>query len=204
MDVARNAVIRIRPAVRAERAASSESLAPVFLEMARRMECAHDARAAYARAYAERLTRLAGRLSAEDARCREWLQSIVVEHAHRYLRALESWDSGDAALTPAPWRAVFALARRRAPKTIRPLCERVHLSFDLPLAVARVALPEGDRTMWRKRYLGATRGLSHRRYFVRAWDGAMLLIEATDGDSLKGGYATIEEDVMRALAASVR
>ena len=59
---------------------------------------------------------------------------------------MDAWDRGDACLTPAPWRLVFAIERHQTPSVAEVLhmSALVHLSYDLPLALARTSV-EGER-----------------------------------------------------------
>jgi len=63
---------------------------------------------------------------------------LEIEHVHAYLRADDAWGRGQAALTPAPWRAVFAYGRRDSGSApLFAAATIAHLSYDLPLALAR-------------------------------------------------------------------
>lgn len=168
------------------------------------MECAHDARAAYVRLYAANIDRLRRNIDRIDAAQAAWIEQVMLAHAHRYLGAVASWDSGDSALLAEPWRAAFALARGTTDtRVVTELSAAVHVSYELPLALARVPLPASERGHAREAYLTAVRGLAGGALLRRAWDDAMALVDAS-GDGRAFVFARIEGGVMRSIARRTR
>jgi hypothetical protein len=145
----------------------------------------------------------------------------MLEQAGQYFRALDSWDGGDVALTPAPWRAVFVRARYEddlPEDEVSRLSAVVHTAYDLPLALARCpftgidisdarrafdrlpALVIGDISPvrafpWRRRPI--TSDISLRS---QAWEDGLRLLDAANGDELRDAFTRLETRVLLRVA----
>lgn len=143
-------IARIRPARWFRHALSARDLAATLETRAAALESARDGRAPFCRLRAKQAAMVRdliehGAFGAAAA----WVERLEIQRTHGYLRALESWDRGDLALTPAPWRAVFALHRQRdidVPLSLT-LSAHVHEDYDLPLALTRVGDAAGGDTL---------------------------------------------------------
>lgn len=145
-----SSIARIRPARWFRHALSARDLAATLETRCAAMESARDGRAAFCRLRAKQ-AELARDLIEHGAfrAAAAWVERLEIQRTHGYLRALESWDRGDLALTPAPWRAVFALHRQRdieAPLSLA-LSAQVHEAYDLPLALTRMGDAAGGDTL---------------------------------------------------------
>lgn len=178
-------------------------------ERLRVLECARDGRAAFARAYAAHIppVRRAVGAGGPDAASIERLALALVR---RYLASLAGWDRGGMSSTPAVWRAAFAIARCDGIAHERVLAASVvaHLSFDAPLAFARLGVGTGDRAacdaLLRIEWPGVPSRVVHEAG-GRAWADAEALAEAPDDTARSREFTRIEAGVlrvMRSLAAS--
>jgi hypothetical protein len=131
--------VRIRPAPWFVHALSFADLVRLLERRLRTLECGRDARAVFVRVRLAQLREVhaafeAGRFGTDAA----WVERLEIEHAHAYLRADDAWGRGQVALTPAPWRAIFVQCGRHGnDSAILAAATIAHLSYDLPLAVAR-------------------------------------------------------------------
>lgn len=195
------------------RATSLPVAISLLRERGRVLECAHDLRAGSCLALSQRLTLVETQLQAGRAGdAADWLERLQIEQANAYLRALDGWDRGDFALTPAPWRTVFSMERRGylRPADALRLESAVHTVYDLPLAIARAAtlghtrdaryatfmkwcsLPakEGGGMLARLRIHGAAK---RER---AAWRDGLALRDADEGGR-RAVFARIEEAALR-------
>lgn len=201
---------RIQPARWFRHALSIGDLASILETRVRALECAKDAGAAFCRTRLGQLRHIEGLLDAGSFNpATPWVERVETEHVHQYLRAAESWDRGDLALTPAPWRAVFAHVRQRNASPADAACAAAiaHLTYDLPLALARVGLTTFSGADTRAAYGRLTdeyaataaeatprvralplhartarhvTGAWHRELRAQAWDDALLLNDADE------------------------
>jgi hypothetical protein len=189
-------------------------------ERAARMTAAGDGRAAYCELLAGRVRRIeAFTWSLRDPRAAAWLARVEAMHARAYLRALDGWDARDFALTPAPWRAAFAILHRRSigREAALMLQQRVHNSYDLPLALARAGTLALTRDERRGVFDAATRVASRAtRIGPMCFGGDVALWNArdhawTEGLALRSGdehartraVTRIEVDALRACRAAL-
>ena len=186
-------IARIRPARWFRHALSARDLAATLETRSAAMDSARDGRAAFCRLRAKQAA-LARDLIEHGAfgAAAAWVERLEVQRTHGYLRALESWDRGDLALTPAPWRAVFALHRQReieAPLSLA-LSAHVHEAYDLPMALARVGDATGGDTL----AAFATLGELHASAIDRFQQDVLKRYAAR---SLSGGALPIASATMR-------
>jgi hypothetical protein len=205
----------VRPKTLAELVDALDDRADAFF-------CAHDHRRGFAAEYSAHAELVeAMRRAGVFASAAGWLERLMLEQSHQYFRALEAWDVGDLALTPAPWRAVFARARYEEGITedeLSRLAALVHTAYDLPLALARCpftgidvsearrafdripALVVGARTSrrslpWRRRTL--TSDVSLR---PQAWDDGLRLLDAANAEELRDAFTRLETRVLLRVA----
>lgn len=139
-------IARIQPSRWFKHALSAGQLVGLLEARLRALECARDARAVfcYARlAQLDHVHRLLESGAFGDAGA--WVERLEIEHVHQYLSAADSWDGGDLALTPAPWRLIFARERQRHTGVGESLRTGAiaHLTYDLPVALARIGASAG-------------------------------------------------------------
>ncbi len=179
-------------------------------ERLRVLECAHDRRAAFCRAYAAHIPLVRRALGDAGANA-AWMERIAVALVRRYLAALSGWDRGDMSTTPEAWRAAFALARHPGVREDRALAASLaaHLSFDLPLVIARC----GAAAAVNRAACDALAGVAWpgapsrvvRDAAGRAWDDAAALTDAPGDAARTREFTRIEAGVlrmMRSLAAA--
>jgi hypothetical protein len=135
-------IARIAPAPWFRHAASLRELEHLLESRVRALECGRDARAGFARLRRAQIAPVSALLDARGfGAAGAWVERLELAHAQQYLRAADSWDRGQQALTPPPWRAVFAHDRSRgAGAVVRVSVEAstiAHLVYDLPIAIAR-------------------------------------------------------------------
>jgi hypothetical protein len=216
-------IIRLRPKRVPSRPATLSQLVDALYDRVRALECAHDLRAGFAAAYADHselveAMRRAGVFGVGAV----WLERLMLEQAGQYFRALDAWDAGDLAMTPAPWRAVFARARYEADlpeDELARLSAVVHTAYDLPLAFARcpfeaVGAADARRAFDRLpalaiiEHASPLRSLPWRRRPItsdvslrpQAWDDGMCLLDATSGDDLREAFTRLETRVLLRVA----
>ena len=123
-------------------------LVDVLTARVARLDAAGDHRAPFCRAYAMHASCLR-RAAAAGAfgTAAAWVERLEIEAATRYLRALDAWDRGDMFATPAPWRAAFAMSRYgdTSPADCVRLGVYALICYELPRAIARIGLDEGER-----------------------------------------------------------
>jgi hypothetical protein len=187
-----------------------------------RLDAAHDRRSTFCRAYTQyvaavRALASSGRLAAAAG----WTERLEVDFACQYLRALDGWDRRDFSGTPAPWRAAFAQSRYGdlSPLDDLRLSVYAHVSYDLPISLARVGLSPKHRTAREAAYRALTPIAAHcllggeaasnagpmagewiavlRR---RAWADAVALYDAEDDEHRTALFTRIERDAMTSLA----
>jgi hypothetical protein len=140
-------IARIKPASWFRHALSLSELLGLMATRVRALECARDGRAPFAQLRATQLGRVAGLLdSGGFGAAGAWIERLELEHAHQYLRALDSWDRGEHALVSVPWRAIFAHERNRRADAAEALRTGTiaHLAYDLPLSLARIGVETTD------------------------------------------------------------
>jgi hypothetical protein len=131
--------VRIRPAPWFVHALSFADLVRLLERRLRALECGRDARAAFVRVRLAQLREVhaafeAWRFGTDAA----WVERLEIEHVHAFLRADDAWGRGQVALTPEPWRAIFVQCGRHGnDSAILAAATIAHLSYDLPLAIAR-------------------------------------------------------------------
>lgn len=131
---------RIRAARWFEHARDRHELVRLLESRARALECAHDARAPFARAYLMHAAAVRELLDTDALDgAAAWAERLLLELAHEYLRALDSWDRGYRSMTPTPWRAVFSASHTASCDASRLLDASLatHLAYDLPLVLGR-------------------------------------------------------------------
>lgn len=137
-----------RISARRRRIRDLAELVDVLTARVARLDAAADHRAAFCRAYAMHAACLR-RASAADAfgSAAAWVERLEIEAATRYLRALDAWDRGDMFATPAPWRAAFAMSHHgdTSPADSVRLGVYALACYELPLAIARIGLDDGER-----------------------------------------------------------
>lgn len=140
MAVVAAPIIRIRPARWFAHADGMVDLQRIVASRARALECAHDARAPFARAYGRYITDHSAEIEAgRFGDTTVWVARLAVEHANGWFRAMDSYDRGEFALVPGTWRGVFARQRHGldAATSLR-ISLAAHLLYDLPMALGRV------------------------------------------------------------------
>jgi hypothetical protein len=115
------------------------ALSDIVEARARALECAHDARAPFARAYAGYAAALIEAVErGAFGEATPWIARLAVDHAHGWLRSMDSYDRAQFALVPGAWRGIFARQRHGLPEAE---CLRInlaaHLLYDLPMALGR-------------------------------------------------------------------
>jgi uncharacterized protein DUF5995 len=157
-------IARIRPATWFRHALSLSELTGVLESRVQALTCAKDARAAFCQLQTAQLTHVTGLLdSGGFGPAGAWIERLELEHAHQYLRAADSWDHGDRgdaapALTAMPWRAIFAHERGHnaiVADSLR-LGTIVHLSYDLPLALASIGVTTTNHVDTQTAYMRLT------------------------------------------------
>jgi len=215
-------IIRLRPRRPASRPAGLIELVDLLDDRAGALECAHDRRRGFAFTYARHveLVEAMRRAGVFDA-AGPWLQRLLLEQAGQYLRALDTWDSGDLSLTPAPWRAIFARARYEdiPDGELAQLSAVVHTAYDLPLALARcpfddigasqarrafdripaLVIADGASPLrafpWRRRPLSSDIGMR-----ATAWDDGVRLLDADSGEALRDAFTRLETRILLRVA----
>jgi hypothetical protein len=182
--------VRIRPTRWFVNVASVPDAVSLLAERARILECAHDERAAFCRAYA---TRLAANTKPPISNL---AARIEIELASRYLCALHAWDGGDMSRLATVWRAVLAHQHRGG---INP-DDSIELGwiamgmYELPLAIARHGLARMPTEL-----MTAVPGVG-----AAALEIAAELLEATDDAVRARTFARIENDALKRIALCAR
>lgn len=196
-------IVRIQPTRWFARPASIDAAIDALESRARVLACARDGRAGFCEAYAGHLVLARGALLARPGAASAWTERIEVAQAQRYLGALAGWDRGDRSLTPAPWRAAFALARHSgAPARALVAAAIAHLAYGLPLTIARTA--PGQRAAFDAMARVPWPGIAARdvaRLMRGAWDDAAALGAAPGDQRRQYEFTRIESAALRALRA---
>jgi hypothetical protein len=140
-------IARIQPAPWFRHALSVDELVRLLESRVRALECARDSRAAFCALRHAQLDRIRGLLDSGGlGAAGAWVERLELEHVHQYLRAADSWDRGQPALTAAPWRAIFAYERGHGASQAlsMQIGTIAHLTYDLPLALARTGMATTD------------------------------------------------------------
>jgi hypothetical protein len=185
------------------------------------MECAHDGRAAFARCFALHLSTVRDlRDAGEFGEASIWAGRLALEAAQGYLRALDGWDRGDFAMTPAPWRLIFSVLKHGAPleRSVIRASGLAHATYDLPLAIARTGVDERARGRQASAFGAITDALGESIALTsglpvdaacgadvvrRAWcDGAALA--GSDPDHRQRAYARIEAASLLGVSSMLR
>ncbi len=196
MALAALPLARIRPARWFAHADGMVGLGTVVESRARALECAHDARAPFARgyvAYVAAMTEAVENGAFGDAT--PWMSRLAVDHAHGWLRSLDSYDRAQYGLVPGAWRGIFARQRHGLSQAegLR-ISLAAHLLYDLPMALGRTdqagvapkAIEAAERTHRRITlrafgYDGLLAGRAMRRAHADGWrDGIALAGTHTD------------------------
>ncbi len=143
-------IARIQPARWFKHALSAGQLVDLLEARLRTLECAKDARAVFCSVRLAQFRHIHGLMETDAFGAGgAWIERLEIEHVHQYLRAADSWDRSDLALTAAPWRLIFAREHQggtSAGESLR-VGAIAHLAYDLPLALARIgstSLPGGE------------------------------------------------------------
>lgn len=215
-------IIRLRPKRTVPHPGSLGELVDALDERASALHCGHDQRKAFAEDYARHAELIeAMRRAGVFGDAGTWIERLMLEQAGQYFRALDAWDGGDVALTPAPWRAVYARARYEElpDDELSRLSAVVHAAYDLPLALARCPFDGIDAHMartayeripafvitggasrgsglpWRKRPITSDAGLR-----AKAWEDGALLLDAPNGEALRAAFIRMETRVLLRVA----
>jgi hypothetical protein len=181
--------VRIRPTRWFVTVGSVPEAASLLAERARIMECAHDDRAAFCRAYATRLAANTRPPTSNTAH-------IEIELARRYLCSLQAWDGGDMGRLATIWRAVLAHQHRGDLNPDRSI-ELGWIAmglYELPLAIARHGLARMPTEL-----MTADPGVG-----AAALEIAAELLEATDDAARARTFARIENDALKRIALCAR
>jgi len=215
-------IIRLRPKRIAPHPGTLSELVDALDDRASAFHCGHDQRKAFAEDYARHAELVeAMRRAGVFGDAAAWVERLMLEQAGQYFRALDAWDGGDLALTPAPWRAVYARARYEElpDEELSRLSAVVHTAYDLPLALARCPFDGIEMTKARRAYESMpafviAEAVAHRSAIpwrkrpitsdvsmrARAWEDGMLLFEAADAETLRGAFVRMETRVLLRVA----
>ncbi len=128
-----------------------------------RLDAGGDRRAAFCRAYALHLEGMRGLIDdAQPGGATDWVERVEIGAARQYVRALDAWDRGELHAVSAPWRAAFAHARVGDASVCEALRAglQAHLSYDVPLAIARTGVDEHERAAIEAAFAQVTRLLA--------------------------------------------
>jgi hypothetical protein len=167
------------------------------------LDAAGDRRAAYCRIYARYIAALRREVAAGAfGATASWLAGLELDTARRYLRAIDEWGCHNMWSVPAPWRAAFTLAADASGDGIATSL-RAHLSYELPLAVARAGTVRGAGGAFKRagRIFAAAAPLHAHDVAVlhaAAWREGTALAAAGD-DERETVYRRLQMDTMQAI-----
>jgi hypothetical protein len=167
------------------------------------LDAAGDRRAAYCRIYARYVAALRREIAAGAFGATvSWLADLELDTARRYLRAIDGWGCRDMWSVPAPWRAAFTLTADASGDGIATAL-RAHLSYELPLAIARAGVARGAEGAFKRagRIFAAAAPLyAHESAVLHAaaWREGAALAAAGD-DQREAVYRRLQMDTMQAI-----
>ena len=168
------------------------------------LDAAGDRRAAYCRIYARYTAGLRREIAAGGfGATASWLAGLELDTARRYVRAIDEWGCHNMWSIPAPWRAAFTLAADGSGDGVSASL-RAHLSYELPLAIARAGTVRGaDRAFKRAgRIFGAAAAPLYMHDVIAlhaaAWREGAALAAAGD-DEREAVYRRLQMDTMQAI-----
>ena len=167
------------------------------------LNAADDRRATYCRVYARYVAALRREIAADAfGSAAGWLADLELDSARRYLHAIDAWSCHNMWSVPAPWRGAFALTADASGDAIATAL-RAHLSYELPLAIARAGIVRGASVAFKHagRLFGAAAPPHARDIGVlhaAAWRDGSALAVASDRER-DVAYRRLQMDAMRAI-----
>jgi len=167
------------------------------------LDAAGDRRAAYCRIYARYIAALRREVAAGTfGAAAPWLAGIELDAARRFLAAVDQWGCRNMWSVPAPWRAAFTLTADASGDGIATSL-RAHLSYELPLAIARAGTVRGAAAAFKRagRIFAAAAPLHAHDIAVlhaAAWREGAALAAAGD-DQREAVYRRLQMDTMQAI-----